>query len=327
MNNNSIELLIIIMLLAIMAEIYLLMKPRRNVELGSGPAMLVDTSVLMDGRVVDLAKTGFLLGQVVVPRSVLSELQLLADGSDHAKRERARFGMDAMKELKDALGSSFTLLDDARRIPEGVDNRLLQLARQTGAAILTIDYNLNKVAQVEGIQILNINELAKSLRMSYLPGDEISLELTQKGQDSHQAIGHLKDGTMVVVEQAKKFIGQTKKVEIIRNLQTDAGKMMFAKIVVEANNETPKQSSSAAPAKQRSVGRRPQTKAGEKAASVQQEKKPAPRRNQSRAATGEGEKVEQKKRQSTTVKPQARSRRPKTSAQHEAELIRLANDQ
>lgn len=327
MNNNAIELLIIIMLLAIMAEIYLLMKPRRNVELGSVPAMLVDTSVLMDGRVVDLAKTGFLLGQVVVPRSVLSELQLLADGSDHAKRERARFGMDAMKELKDVLGSSFTLLDDARRIPEGVDNRLLQLARQTGAAILTIDYNLNKVAQVEGIQILNINELAKSLRMSYLPGDEISLELTQKGQDSHQAIGHLKDGTMVVVEQAKKFIGQTKKVEIIRNLQTDAGKMMFAKIVVETNNETPKQSSPAAPTKQRSVGRRPQTKAGEKAASVQQEKKPAPRRNQSRVATSEGEKVEQKKRQSTTVKPQARSRRPKTSAQHEAELIRLANDQ
>ena len=326
MNNNAIELLIIIMLLAIMAEIYLLMKPRRNVELGSGPAMLVDTSVLMDGRVVDLAKTGFLLGQVVVPRSVLSELQLLADGSDHAKRERARFGMDAMKELKDVLGSSFTLLDDARRIPEGVDNRLLQLARQTGAAILTIDYNLNKVAQVEGIQILNINELAKSLRMSYLPGDEISLELTQKGQDSHQAIGHLKDGTMVVVEQAKKFIGQTKKVEIIRNLQTDAGKMMFAKIVVEANNETPKQSSPATPAKQRSIGRRPQTKAGEKAA-IQQEKKPAPRRNQSRVATSEGEKVEQKKRQSTTVKSQARSRRPKTSAQHEAELIRLANDQ
>lgn len=327
MNNNAIELLIIIMLLAIMAEIYLLMKPRRNVELGSGPAMLVDTSVLMDGRVVDLAKTGFLLGQVVVPRSVLSELQLLADGSDHAKRERARFGMDAMKELKDVLGSSFTLLDDARRIPEGVDNRLLQLARQTGAAILTIDYNLNKVAQVEGIQILNINELAKSLRMSYLPGDEISLELTQKGQDSHQAIGHLKDGTMVVVEQAKKFIGQTKKVEIIRNLQTDAGKMMFAKIVVEANNETPKQSSPAAPAKQRSVGRRPQTKAGEKTTIIQQEKNPAPRRNQSRAATSEGEKVEQKKRQSTTFKSQVRSRRPKTSAQHEAELIRLANDQ
>ena len=186
--DNTLELIIIVMLLGIMAEIYLVVKPRHSLNTGGGPTMLVDTSVLMDGRVVDLAKTGFLLGQVVVPRSVLSELQLLADGSDHAKRERARFGMDAMKELKDVLGKSFTLLDDAQRIPEGVDNRLLQLARDTGAAILTIDYNLNKVAQVEGIQILNINELAKSLRMSHLPGDELELELTQKGQDKGRNI-------------------------------------------------------------------------------------------------------------------------------------------
>jgi len=171
--EKTIELLIIIMLLAIMAEIYLLVKPRRHAGSGTQLSILVDTSVLMDGRVVDLAKTGFLLGQIIVPRSVLIELQLLADGADHAKRERARFGMDAMKELKDVLGGSFTLLDDATRIPEGVDNRLLQLAKEMNGAILTLDYNLNKVAQVEGIQILNINELAKSLRMSYLPGDEL----------------------------------------------------------------------------------------------------------------------------------------------------------
>ena len=234
--EKTIELLIIIMLLSIMAEIYMLVKPRRHADSGTQLPILVDTSVLMDGRVVDLAKTGFLLGQIIVPRSVLIELQLLADGADHAKRERARFGMDAMKELKDVLGGSFTLLDDATRIPEGVDNRLLQLAKEMNAAILTLDYNLNKVAQVEGIQILNINELAKSLRMSYLPGDELTLELTQKGQDSHQAVGYLHDGTMVVVEQAKKFIGQEKRVEIIRSLQTDAGKMMFAKLVVEPNS-------------------------------------------------------------------------------------------
>ena len=164
------------------------------------------------------------------------------------------------------LGGSFTLLDDAMRIPEGVDNRLLQLAKEMNAAILTLDYNLNKVAQVEGIQILNINELAKSLRMSYLPGDELMLELTQKGQDSHQAVGYLHDGTMVVVEQAKKFIGQEKRVEIIRSLQTDAGKMMFAKLVVEpktasrtkASNDSHPAISSAAATKSRSTGRRPQ---------------------------------------------------------------------
>ena len=230
--NNTLELLIIVMLLGIMAEIYLTTRPTRKLAHGAVvPTMLVDTSVLMDGRVVDLAKTGFLLGQVVVPRSVLGELQLLADGSDHTKRERARFGMDKMKELKDVLGTSFTLLPDEERIPEGVDSRLLKLAKEMNASVLTIDYNLNKVAQVEGIMVLNINELAKSLRMSHLPGDTLELELTQKGQDSHQAVGHLRDGTMVVVEQAKKFIGQIKRVEIIRSLQTDAGKMMFAKIV------------------------------------------------------------------------------------------------
>lgn len=304
--EKTIELIIIIMLLAIMAEIYLLVKPRRHAGSGTQLPILVDTSVLMDGRVVDLAKTGFLLGQIIVPRSVLIELQLLADGADHAKRERARFGMDAMKELKDVLGGSFTLLDDAVRIPEGVDNRLLQLAREMNAAILTLDYNLNKVAQVEGIQILNINELAKSLRMSYLPGDELVLELTQKGQDSHQAVGYLHDGTMVVVEQAKKFIGQEKRVEIVRSLQTDAGKMMFAKLVVEpktasctkASNNSYLAVSSAAAAKSRSTGRRPQ-------------------QSQLRKTT---------KTSSNTVKKRSASK-SKTPAQHEADLVDLANSQ
>ncbi|TWP16112.1 hypothetical protein EUA75_00600 [TM7 phylum sp. oral taxon 353] len=304
--EKTIELIIIIMLLAIMAEIYLLVKPRRHVGSGTQMPILVDTSVLMDGRVVDLAKTGFLLGQIIVPRSVLIELQLLADGADHAKRERARFGMDAMKELKDVLGGSFTLLDDAVRIPEGVDNRLLQLAKEMNAAILTLDYNLNKVAQVEGIQILNINELAKSLRMSYLPGDELVLELTQKGQDSHQAVGYLHDGTMVVVEQAKKFIGQEKRVEIVRSLQTDAGKMMFAKLVVEpktasctkASNNSYSAVSSAAAAKSRSTGRRPQ-------------------QSQLRKTT---------KANSSTVKKRS-SAKSKTPAQHEADLVDLANSQ
>ena len=304
--EKTIELIIIIMLLAIMAEIYLLVKPRRHAGSSTQMPILVDTSVLMDGRVVDLAKTGFLLGQIIVPRSVLIELQLLADGADHAKRERARFGMDAMKELKDVLGGSFTLLDDATRIPEGVDNRLLQLAKEMNAAILTLDYNLNKVAQVEGIQILNINELAKSLRMSYLPGDELMLELTQKGQDSHQAVGYLHDGTMVVVEQAKKFIGQEKRVEIIRSLQTDAGKMMFAKLVVEpktasrtkASNNSHPVVSSAAATKSRSTGRRPQ-------------------QSQLRKTT---------KTSSNTVKKRS-SAKSKTPAQHEADLVDLANSQ
>ena len=250
--EKTIELLIIIMLLAIMAEIYLLVKPRRHAGGGTQLPILVDTSVLMDGRVVDLAKTGFLLGQIIVPRSVLIELQLLADGADHAKRERARFGMDAMKELKDVLGSSFTLLDDATRIPEGV------------------------------------------------------LELTQKGQDSHQAVGYLHDGTMVVVEQAKKFLGQKKRIEIIRSLQTDAGKMMFAKVVEQTTPPEPTRQT-AVVTKRRSAGRKVQT--GPEAPAKKTAKKPAVKAQKP---------VQQTRRRSTTTK---------TSAQREAELIRLANSQ
>ena len=293
--DKTIELIIIILLLGIMAEIFWLVRPRRR-NLGNS-AMLVDTSVLMDGRVVDLAKTGFLLGNIIVPRSVLAELQLLADGADHAKRERARFGMDAMKELKDVLGSRFILLQDEQKTPEGVDNRLLDLAKQTDSAILTIDYNLNKVAQVEGVKVLNINELAKSLRMSYLPGDQLDLELTQKGQDNHQAIGHLKDGTMVVVEQAKRFIGQTKKIEIVRSLQTDAGKMMFAKII-DVKSPSIELRHTTATSKRQSQGRKPRT---EQSSKSQAEKKPSPRK--------------------------VAKRQPKTSAQREAELINLVNKQ
>ena len=236
------SLIIIIMLLGLAAEIYFLARPRRNPHVGE-TSMLVDTSVLMDGRVIELAKTGFLLGKVIVPRSVLSELQLLADGTDHDKRERARFGMDVVKQLKDILKLSFELYDDNERVPEGVDSRLLKLAKEMDAALLTLDYNLNKVAQVDGVKVLNINELAKSLRMSYLPGDELDLELSQKGQDTHQAVGYLKDGTMVVVENAKRYIGQTKKIEIIRSLQTDAGKMMFAKLAVEPKKPVKQKSS------------------------------------------------------------------------------------
>ncbi len=319
--KHTFELLIIALLLFIMAEIYLMARRPRQRGRGDRLPILVDTSVLMDGRVVDLAKTGFLLGQIIVPRSVLAELQLLADGADHAKRERARFGMDAMKELKDVLGDSFQLLDDAQRIPEGVDNRLLQLAHDTGAAILTLDYNLNKVAQVEGIQILNINELAKSLRMSYLPGDELELHLTQKGQDSHQAVGYLQDGTMVVVEQAKKHIGQQKRIEIIRSLQTDAGKMMFARLIESAQPVVPPQTADATPSpKQRATGRRRNSQAQAKSESKSQadqqpQKKPAKALSKTSTHTP--------RRQTSSSRPSRR----KTSAQREAELVRLADTQ
>ncbi len=319
--EKTIELIIIVLLLGIMAEVYLLTRPKKQYETRQ-ISMLVDTSVLMDGRVVDLARTGFLLGQVIVPKSVLAELQLLADGSDHGKRERARSGMDVVKELQDILGDSFQLLQDGPRTAHGVDEQLIVLAKSTNSTILTLDYNLNKVAQVEGVQVLNINELAKSLRMVHLPGDKITIEVTQKGQGVDQGVGYLPDGTMVVVEHGKKQVGKSVEIEIIRSLQTDAGKMMFAKLV---NPEPVQKKAPAAPVKQPSGGRRPRPQ------QPQPSTKPAQKSQHDESARTQQQRTHSAKpvqKPATATKQQSHSnRRPKTSAQHEAELIRLAENQ
>lgn len=221
----------------ILAEVsYLLLKSSDRITFGrrSRPVLL-DTSALIDGRIVTVAKTGFMNGQLIIPRSVVGELQFLADNADHDKRARARHGLDVVAELQ-AMSDlvQVEILQDGSKADEGVDERLLSLAKKYRASICTLDYNLNKVALVESITVLNINELAQSIRMAYLPGEKIHLELVQKGQDSHQAVGYLADGTMVVVEQASSFIGQTVEVEIIRSLQTAAGRMMFAKQLATA---------------------------------------------------------------------------------------------
>lgn len=218
--------------LLILGEVsYLLAKlPRTTMKAKTRP-ILIDTSVLMDGRIVNLAATGFMGGTLVVPRSVIGELQFLADNADADKRARARQGLDIVSELQNMKNVEVELLQDGSKAEEGVDERLLTLAKRHNAVICTLDYNLNKVAVVEGIQVLNINELAQSLRMRHLPGEQMIIELTQKGQDAHQGIGHLPDGTMVVVEQGSNLIGKSVQVEVVRSLQTAAGRMMFAKRV------------------------------------------------------------------------------------------------
>lgn len=225
-------LVLLIITLIILGEVsYLLARLPRNTLKTKGRALLVDTSVLMDGRITAVAKTGFIGDTLVIPRSVVGELQFLADHADSDKRARARYGLDVVTELQAMDEVEVELLQDGSKAREGVDERLLSLAKQHGAWLLTIDYNLNKVAAVEGIGVLNINELAQSIRMAHLPGEHLTLALLQKGQDAHQAVGHLPDGTMVVVEQASSQLGRTCEVEIIRNLQTAAGKMIFAKLV------------------------------------------------------------------------------------------------
>jgi rRNA-processing protein FCF1 len=238
--NTTTEILLVVAALAILAETtYLVVKLPRQVSKKAGSSILVDTSVLIDGRIIAVAKSGFIGGVLIIPRSVIGELQFLADNADHEKRARARHGLDIVTELQNMPQVNVEILQDGSKAEEGVDERLLKLAKKSGAAICTIDYNLNKVAVVEGIMVVNVNELAQSLRMAYLPGERLRLELVQKGQDSHQAVGYIGDGTMVVVEHASKFIGKIMEVEFIRSLQTAAGKMMFARLVEQREVPAP----------------------------------------------------------------------------------------
>lgn len=223
------QLLIIITLVVLLAEVtYLVVKLPRQTS-GKKRYIFVDTSVLIDGRIIAVAQSGFISGTLAIPRSVIGELQYLADNADADKRARARHGLDVANELQKIDNLEVMLFQDGSKAEEGVDERLLTLAKKHDGSICTIDYNLNKVATVEGIIVCNVNELAKNLRMAYLPGEKTKLELVQKGQGNQQAVGYLPDGTMVVVEQAAGLVGQTIEVEFIRSLQTAAGKMMFAK--------------------------------------------------------------------------------------------------
>lgn len=239
--ETTLQLILVAVLLVVLAEVTFLVAklPRSSAFKKQGRPVFIDTSVLIDGRIISVAKSGFMTDTLVIPRSVIGELQFLADNADHEKRARARHGLDIVTELQAMTNVTVEIFQDGSKATEGVDERLLKLAKEHAGAICTIDYNLNKVAVVEGITVLNINELAQTLRMAYLPGEKMLLELVQKGQDSHQGVGYLSDGTMVVVENAAKLIGKTVEIEFIRSLQTAAGKMMFARLV--ANEQTPKQ--------------------------------------------------------------------------------------
>ncbi len=227
------EIVIILLLIIIMVEITYLVtvNTKRLSHKSEIRPIFVDTSVLIDGRIIAVAGSGFISGKLSIPRSVIGELQFLADNADNDKRSRARHGLDVVSELQQMPNVKVEIFQDGSRADEGVDERLLNLAKKYHGSICTIDYNLNKVAQVEDVIVLNVNDLAMSLRMAYLPGEKMLLELTQKGNDAHQAVGHLTDGTMVVVEHASSRVGQTVEIEFIRSLQTAAGKMMFAKLI------------------------------------------------------------------------------------------------
>jgi len=192
--------------------------------------LLVDSSILMDARVLALARTGFISDELLIMQSVLLEMQKVADGNDSEKRARARIGLEAAEELQEMLGK-----EGARIIPrgveKGVDNQLLGAAKKYGAGILTNDFNLGKVALAENIRVLNMNALSQNLRSEYLPGDKTQIKLVQKGSGRGQGVGYMPDGTMVVVDDAERKIGDLVEVEVTRMHQTAAGRMMFAKLI------------------------------------------------------------------------------------------------
>ena len=234
------EIFIIVIVLLILVETtFLTVRHKIKPSSNSKRKVYVDTSTLIDGRILEVAKTGFISDDLVVPRSVIRELQLLADGKDNEKRTRARHGLDVVNELERVIYCDTTILpDDLDHTP--VDERLIELAHQNHGAIMTNDYNLNKVATTEKIDVLNINDLAMVLRNNYLPGEKFKVKITDTGSGPRQGVGHLPDGTMVVIENGKSKLGKTVMVEFHRFHQTSAGKMMFAKLATNSRTKTPR---------------------------------------------------------------------------------------
>lgn len=211
---------------------------RRHTELISGfkrdrhegvRPKILDTNILIDGRVLDIMKAGFVEGQIVVADFVLKELRHIADLSDVTKRNRGRRGLDIVKALQEEFGERISVdTTDFPDVPE-VDMKLLQLAKQQQGVLVTNDFNLNKVAKVQGVTVLNINDLANAVKPVLLPGEEMELEILREGKEQGQGVGFMPDGTMVIVEGGKKCVGKTVSVTVTSALQTSAGRLIFAR--------------------------------------------------------------------------------------------------
>ncbi len=190
---------------------------------------LIDTSVIVDGRVLEIVQSGFLEGPLVLPRFVLRELQLIADSLDPMKRTRGRRGLEVLSKLQE-LAPLEIAERDYDDVGGSVDAKLVRLAIERNAKLVTNDYNLNRVAQLEGVQVLNVNELAGAVKPVVLPGEELHVAIVRDGKEAHQGVGYLDDGTMIVVENGRRLIGEDTDVQVTSVLQTVAGRMIFAKI-------------------------------------------------------------------------------------------------
>jgi uncharacterized protein YacL len=192
-------------------------------------SILLDTSVIIDGRIVDIVGTGFLAGSLLIPRFVLAELQHIADSGDKLRRQRGRRGLEVLANLQKEPRIPVHISDIDVEGAREVDDKLVILARQMHAPILTNDFNLNRVAELQGVTILNINDLANAVKAVFLPGEELMVKIIQEGREARQGVGYLDDGTMVVVQDGSELVGQDVQTSVTKVLQTAAGRMIFAK--------------------------------------------------------------------------------------------------
>jgi uncharacterized protein YacL len=194
-----------------------------------GRRILMDTSVIIDGRIADISKLGFIGGALVVPRFILSELQHIADSSDTLRRNRGRRGLEILNRMQRDSHSPVQIIDDDIEGVRDADDKLILLAKQYQSPIMTNDYNLNRVAELQGVSVLNINELANAVKAVFLPGEEMTIHVLQEGREVDQGVGYLDDGTMVVIEEGKRYIDRTIEVVVTKHIQTPAGRMIFAR--------------------------------------------------------------------------------------------------
>lgn len=191
---------------------------------------ILDTSVIIEGRIADICDSGFIEGNLIVPRFVLNELQLVADSSDSMKRLRGRRGLDVLNHLQKSPNISIDIVEQDFPKIKGVDGKLVALAKQLNAKLLTNDYNLNKVAELQGIRVLNINELANAMKPVVLPGEQMTVKIVREGKEAGQGVAYLDDGTMIIVDNAQKLVNSNVKVTVTSVLQTTAGRMIFSEL-------------------------------------------------------------------------------------------------
>jgi uncharacterized protein YacL len=198
---------------------------------------LLDTSTIIDGRIADICETGFIEGTFVIPQFVLYEIQHVADHQDPVKRTRGRRGLDVLHRLQNQTFINIKIVDYDFPKLKDVDTKLIALAKRLGGKIITNDYNLNKVAELQGIEVLNLNQLAMSLKPAMLPGEQMNVKIVREGKEHGQGIGYLDDGTMVVVDEARKYLGKAADVVVTSVLQTTSGRMIFAKLKEQAEKD------------------------------------------------------------------------------------------